>query len=413
MKNVKHAKCVKCGKIYDATPNLTNCSCGGILDIIYDYDYIKTVLTKEKLAARQDNSMWRYRELLPVEETTQAPPLRVGWSPLYEAKNLASQLGIKKLYVKDDGLNPTASLKDRASSMAVAKATEAGAKVIACSSTGNAASSLAGNAAAAGLKTYIFVPSRAPKGKVAQLMTFGATVISVQGSYEETFELSKQAIEKWGWYNRNAAINPYLSEGKKTVGLEIMEQLNWEVPDYIAISVGDGCTITGLWKGLKDLYAIGFIDKLPRLISAQAEGCCPLNRAIETGEEWRPMEENTLADSIAVGVPRNADKALMAIRESNGLVVNVSDAEIMAAQKLLGRTCGVFGEPAGVTGAAGLKKLCEQGKIPADATVVSVVTGNGLKDVANAIAACGEPISIPGDMELLLKAFADNGIVVE
>ncbi len=412
MKNVKHAKCVKCGKIYEATPNLTNCSCGGILDIIYDYEYIKANLTKADLAARQDNSMWRYRELLPVEESTEAPPLRVGWSPLYEAKTLAAQLGIRKLFVKDDGLNPTASLKDRASSMAVAKAVEAGAKVIACSSTGNAASSLAGNAAAAGLKTYIFVPSRAPKGKVAQLMTFGATVISVQGSYEETFELSKQAIEKWGWYNRNAAINPYLSEGKKTVGLEIMEQLGWVVPDYIAISVGDGCTIAGLWKGLKDLYAIGFIDRLPKLISAQAEGCCPLNRAIETGENWRPMEENTLADSIAVGVPRNADKALTAIRESNGLVVNVSDEEIMAAQKLLGRTCGVFGEPAGVTGAAGLKKLCQQGKIPLDATVVSVVTGNGLKDVANAIAACGEPISIPGDMELLLKAFEDRGIVI-
>ncbi|MDE6934864.1 MAG: threonine synthase [Oscillospiraceae bacterium] len=410
MKNVLHAKCVKCGKTYEAAPNLTNCTCGGILDIIYDYDYIKNTLTKEKLAQRGDNSMWRYRELLPVEESTQAPPLRVGWSPLYEAKALAAQLGIKKLYVKDDGLNPTASLKDRASSMAVAKAVEAGAGVIACSSTGNAASSLAGNAAAAGLKTYIFVPSRAPKGKVAQLMTFGATVISVQGSYEETFELSKAAIEKWGWYNRNAAINPYLSEGKKTVGLEIMEQLNWMVPDYIAISVGDGCTIAGLWKGLKDLHAIGFIDRLPRLISAQAEGCCPLNRAIAAGEDWRPMEENTLADSIAVGVPRNADKALMAIRESNGLVVNVSDEEIMAAQKLLGRTCGVFGEPAGVTGAAGLKKLCEQGKIPADAAVVSVVTGNGLKDVANAIAACGEPISIPGTMDRLLEAFEENGI---
>lgn len=413
MKNVKYAQCVKCGKIYEATPNLTNCQCGGILDIIYDYDYIKTVLTKEKLAARRDNSMWRYRELLPVEEDTPNTPLRVGWSPLYEADALAKQLGIKKLYVKDDGINPTASLKDRASAMAVAKAREAGAKVIACSSTGNAASSLAGNAAAAGLKTYIFVPSRAPKGKVAQLMTFGATVISVQGSYEETFELSKQAIDKWGWYNRNAAINPYLSEGKKTVALEIMEQLDWKAPDYIAISVGDGCTIAGLWKGLKDLYAIGFIDRLPRLISAQAEGCCPLNRAIETGEPWHPMEENTLADSIAVGVPRNADKALMAIRESNGLTVNVSDEEIMAAQKLLGRTCGVFGEPAGVTGAAGLKKLCEQGKVPADATVVSVVTGNGLKDVANAIKACGEPISIPSDMDLLLKAFAENGIVVE
>ena len=410
MKNVKCGRCVKCGREYKAVPNLTNCECGGILDIIYDYDYIKATLTKEKLAARDDRSMWRYRELLPIEETTQNTPLRVGWSPLYEADRLAKELGLKKLYVKDDGQNPTASLKDRASAMAVAKAQEAGAKVIACSSTGNAASSLAGNAAAAGLKTYIFVPSRAPKGKVAQLMTFGATVVSVQGSYEDTFELSKAAIDKWGWYNRNAAINPYLSEGKKTVGLEIMEQLNWQVPDYIAISVGDGCTIAGLWKGLKDLYAIGFIDKLPRLISAQAEGCCPLNRAIAENQPWHPMEENTLADSIAVGVPRNADKALMAIRESNGVVVNVSDAEIMAAQKLLGRTCGVFGEPAGVTGTAGVKKLLEQGKISPDSTIVSVVTGNGLKDVANAIKACGEPISIPSDMDLLLKAFDEHGI---
>ncbi|MDN0032824.1 threonine synthase [Oscillibacter valericigenes] len=413
MKNVKYGKCVKCGKEYPATPDLTTCECGGILDIIYDYAYIKTQLTKEKLAAREDCSMWRYRELLPIEETTENTPLRVGNSPLYEEPRLASELGLKQLWVKDDGQNPTASLKDRASAMAVAKAREAGAKVIACSSTGNAASSLAGNAAAAGLKTYIFVPSRAPKGKVAQLMTFGATVISVEGSYEDTFELSKAAIEKWGWYNRNAAINPYLSEGKKTVSLEIMEQLNWQVPDYLAISVGDGCTIAGVWKGLKDLYAIGFIDKLPRLISAQAEGCCPLNRAISEKKDWYPMEENTLADSIAVGVPRNADKALMAIRESNGIVVNVSDEEIMAAQKLLGRTCGVFGEPAGVTGTAGVKKLCEQGILGKNDTVVSVVTGNGLKDVANAIKACGEPITIPSDMDRLLKAFADKGITVE
>ena len=410
MKHVKCTRCIRCGKEYEATPNVTTCDCGGILDIIYDYDYIKANFTKETLKNRQDPTMWRYRELLPVEESTEAPPLRVGGSPLYEEPRLAAQLGLKKLWVKDDGLNPTASLKDRASAMAVAKAREAGAEVIACSSTGNAASSLAGNAAAAGLKTYIFVPSRAPKGKVAQLMTFGATVISVQGTYEDTFELSKAAIDRWGWYNRNAAINPYLSEGKKTVALEIMEQLNWQVPDYIAISVGDGCTIAGLWKGLKDLHAIGFIDRLPRLISAQAAGCCPLNRAIAENKPWEPMEENTLADSIAVGVPRNAEKALMAIRESNGLVVNVTDEEIMAAQKLLGRTCGVFGEPAGVTGTAGVKKLCEQGAIGANDTVVSVVTGNGLKDVANAIAACGEPISIPSDMELLLKAFADKGI---
>ena len=413
MKHVLYGKCVKCGKTYDAVPDLTNCECGGILDIVYDYDYIKTQLTREKLAARQDHTMWRYRELLPVEPETPNTPLRVGWSPLYEEPRLAEQLGLKQLWVKDDGQNPTASLKDRASAMAVAKAREAGAKVIACSSTGNAASSLAGNAAAAGLKTYIFVPSRAPKGKVAQLMTFGATVISVQGRYEETFELSKQAIDRWGWYNRNAAINPYLSEGKKTVSLEIMEQLDWQVPDYIAISVGDGCTIAGLWKGLKDLYAIGFIDRLPRLISAQAEGCCPINRAIAENRPWEPMEENTLADSIAVGVPRNADKALMAIRESGGIVVNVSEEEILAAQGLLGRTCGVFGEPAGVTGTAGVKTLCEQGVIGRDDTVVSVVTGNGLKDVANAIKAAGEPISIPSDMDRLLAAFAEKGITVE
>ena len=413
MKNVKYGQCIKCGKTYPATPDLTTCTCGGVLEIVYDYDEIKKRLTKAVLAERTERTMWRYRELLPIEETTEPPPLRVGWSPLYDEPRLAAQLGLKQLWVKDDGLNPTGALKDRASAMAVAKAREAGAGVIACSSTGNAASSLAGNAAAAGLATYIFVPSRAPKGKVAQLMTFGATVISVQGSYEETFELSRQAINRWGWYNRNAAINPYLSEGKKTVAYEILEQLGWQAPDYIAISVGDGCTIAGLWKGLKDLYAVGLIDRLPRLISAQAEGCCPINRAVVRGGGWEPMEENTFADSIAVGVPRNGDKALMAIRESRGLAVNVSDREIMEAQQLLGRSCGVFGEPAGVTAAAGVKKLCEQGILGREETVVSVVTGNGLKDVANAIKACGEPISIPGDMNALLRAFSDSGIVVE
>ncbi len=409
MKNVRYAKCVNCGRIYEAVPSLTTCGCGGILDIVYDYGYIRQKLTKEKLKTRP-HTMWRYRELLPVEEDTPAPPLRVGGSPLYEAQRLGKMLGVRKLWIKDDGQNPTASLKDRASAMAVAKAREAGAQIIACSSTGNAASSLAGNAAAAGLKTFIFVPERAPKGKVAQLMTFGANVISVQGNYEETFELSKVAIERWGWYNRNAAINPYLSEGKKTVSLEIAEQLSWQMPDYLAISVGDGCTVAGVWKGLKDLYEIGFIDKLPRLISAQAEGCHPINRAIATGEAWYPMEENTLADSIAVGVPRNADKALRAIRESNGLVVNVTDEEIMAAQRLLGTTCGVFGEPAGVTGTAGLKKLCEQGVIGEEDTVVSVVTGNGLKDVANAIRFCGEPMRLPNDLDLLIDEFQKRGI---
>lgn len=409
LKNVTHAKCVRCGAEYEAVPGLTTCTCGGMLDIQYDYGYIRTLVSRETLSGCRDYSMWRYRPFLPVEPDSPPTPLRVGWSPLYPAPRLAQVLGLKALYIKDDGQNPTSSLKDRASAMAVVKAREAGADTIACSSTGNAASSLAGNAAA-GLHTYIFVPARAPKGKVAQLMIFGATVITVDGSYEDTFELSKAAIDKWGWYNRNAAINPYLLEGKKTVTLEILEQLGWQVPDYIALSVGDGCTIAGAWKGLKDLYAAGLIDRLPRLISVQAEGCCPLNRAIQTGEPWSPMEENTLADSIAVGVPRNADKALMAIRESQGVAVNVSDGEILAAMRLLGRTCGVFGEPAGVTGAAGVKKALELGLIDPASTVVSVVTGNGLKDVANGIQAAGEPMLVRPDMDCLLSAFAQRSI---
>ena len=412
MKYVLGAKCVKCGKEYSLTPNTTTCTCGGILDVQYDYAAIKRDFSPADLASCRDFSMWRYRPFLPVEAHSAPTPLRVGWSPLYKADNLAKELGLKTLWVKDDGQNPTASLKDRASAMAVVKAREAGADTIACSSTGNAASSLAGNAAAAGFKTYIFVPSRAPKGKVAQLRIFGATVISVDGSYEDTFELSKSAIDRWGWYNRNAAINPYLSEGKKTVSLEIAEQLNWQMPDYVALSVGDGCTIAGVWKGFKDLYAAGFIDKLPRLISVQAEGCCPLNRAIQTGTAWQPMDENTLADSIAVGVPRNPDKALNAIRESGGVVVNVSDEEILAAMRLLGRTQGVFGEPAGVTGTAGVKKALELGLISPAASVVSIVTGNGLKDVANGIKAAGEPMLVKPDMNALLTAFAANGIAL-
>ena len=411
VRNVISAVCTECGCEVEATPNITTCpKCGGILDIKYDYEYIRTQVSAKDMADRRENSMWRYREFLPVEGTSRVPKLRVGWSPFYKTDRLAEFLGVKTLYVKDDGINPTASLKDRASAMAVVKAEEAGKEVIACSSTGNAASSLAGNAAAAGMKTYIFVPERAPRGKVAQLKTFGATVISVKGSYEDTFRLSAEAIDRWGWYNRNAAINPYLMEGKKTVALEIAEQLNWKMTDYVAISVGDGCTISGVWKGFKDLYAAGFIDRLPRLISVQAEGCCPINTAAAAATmDWKPQPENTLADSIAVGVPRNPVKALTAIRESNGVIINVSDDEILEAMRILGRTCGVFAEPAGATGTAGVKKALEKGLISREASVVSVVTGNGLKDVNNAIRAAGEPIAIAPDMDLLLKAFKEIG----
>lgn len=297
--------------------------------------------------------------------------------------------------------------------MAVTKAVEAGYDTIACSSTGNAASSLAGNAAAAGLKTYIFVPSRAPKGKVAQLLMFGSNLTSVLGSYEETFDLSKKAIEKYGWYNRNAAINPYLSEGKKTVALEICEQLQFKAPDFVCVSVGDGCTIAGVYKGFYDMYKVGLTDKIPRLISVQAEGCCPINTAVLSNKDWTPQEENTYADSIAVGVPRNADKAIKAIKDSNGIAVNVTDDEIRAAQRFLSKECGVFGEPAGVTATAGLIKLCNKNAISHDATVVSIVTGNGLKDIESAIENCNEPVYCKNSLAEFEAAMKENNIIVK
>jgi threonine synthase len=397
---------MKCGKEVMAKPGLYTCpDCGpreGILDVVYDYARIKRTVLRERIIYSTDHSMFRYMPFLPVEASTPRARLRIGLSPLFRTTGLAKYFGMKHLFIKDDGQNPTASLKDRASAIAVMKATEEKMTTIACSSTGNAASSLAGNAASMGLKTFIFVPDRAPQGKVAQLLIFGASVVSVQGSYSDTFQLSAEAIERWGWYNRNAAINPYLMEGKKTVSLEIAEQLAWEVPDWVAVSVGDGCTIAGIWKGFLDLYRVGWIDRLPKLLGVQSTGCGPLVDAILDNRPWRPAKENTIADSIAVGVPRNAGKALLAVKESQGTMVAVSDEEILSAMRLLGKTCGVFGEPAGVAGLAGLKTLVERGTIGSDERVVVIVTGNGLKDVKNAIAAAGEPIKVEPSMNQLV-----------
>lgn len=408
MKNVIGLRCIQCKKEVPAEAGTYTCpSCGskgGIMDVVYDYQEINRMTTRERLTQSKDNSIFRYMPFLPINPESARPHLRVGWSPLYKPQGLGKSLGMSNLYVKDDGQNPTASLKDRASIIAVIKAVEEKAPTVACSSTGNAASSLAGSAAAMGLKSVIFVPSRAPQGKIAQLLIFGATVISVQGSYEDTFRLSAEAIDRFGWYNRNAAINPYLVEGKKTVALEIAEQLNWEVPDWVVLSVGDGCTIAGVWKGFKDLYRAGWIDRLPKIAGVQSTGCCPLVDAFVENRPWTPKEENSIADSIAVGVPRNPDKALNAVRESGGTMVAVSDEAILEAMRELGRTSGIFGEPAGVTGTAGLKVLVETGVIRADEKVVSIITGNGLKDVQNAIKAVGEPIKVePSMKELLVK----------
>ncbi len=404
MKRILGYRCTLCGREYPFGPELMTCpSCGekGILDIVYDYAEVGKSLSRESLAADHDNSMWRYRALMPIKGEGLGDFLRIGWTPLYRSKRLGDELGLKALYIKDDGLNPTASLKDRASGVAVAKAIELGYDTICCSSTGNAASSCAGSAARMGLKSVIFVPERAPQGKVAQLLIFGANVISVHGDYRQTFELSRAAIDKWGFYNRNAGINPVMTEGKKTVSLEIAEQLMWEPTDWVAVSVGDGCTIGGVYNGFNDLKELGLIDRIPRILGVQSTGCCPFVDAAAGDGKLKPTPENTLADSIAVGVPRNPVKAQRAVQNSNGRWIAVSDEEILAAMRLLGRSEGVFGEPAGVTATAGVKRAAAEGIIKSNETVTVICTGSGLKDAANALKAAGKPYLCEPSLEAL------------
>ena len=397
-------RCTICNQEFSYTEDMLTCPhCGetGILDIVFDYPAIKKVLTHEALRLDRTNNLFRYRALLPVEGMGWERYLRVGWSPLYRSNALERELGIKSLFIKDDGLNPTGSLKDRASVVAVMRAKELGYETIACSSTGNAASSCAGNAARVGLKSVIFVPARAPKGKVSQLLIFGANVVSVHGDYRETFELSRAAIDKWGFYNRNAGINPIMIEGKKTVALEIAEQLLFHPTDWVAVSVGDGCTVGGVYNGFRDLLALGLIERIPKILGVQSTGCAPFVLAAEQNAPLVPTEENTLADSIAVGVPRNPEKALRAVKESGGGWIAVSDEAILDAMRVLGRTEGVFGEPAGVTALSGVMHAAAQGIIRAEESVTVISTGSGLKDVNNAMKAAGEPFACPPDIAVL------------
>ncbi len=406
MKYVKNYECTICHKIYDKNEDIYTCKvCGekGILDINYDYEALKEVINLDYFKNNHDYTMWRYKLLMSINDIDYSNTLRVGWTPLYRSNNLEKILGLKKLYIKDEGLNPTASLKDRASAVACAKAIEKNVSTISCSSTGNAASSLAGNAARMGLKTVIFVPKRAPKGKLAQLSIYGAKVIMVDGDYKDTFNLSRVAIEHFGWYNRNAAINPHLVEGKKTVALEIAEQHNFKVTDWVVVSVGDGCTIGGIYKGFYDLLNLGLIARIPKILGVQSDGCSPFYTAFIEGCPLVEADELTIADSIAVGIPRNPIKAQKAVLESNGTWITVSDEEILKAMKILGSKEGIFGEPAGVAGFAGVINALQQQIIRHEETVTVIVTGNGLKDTENALKAAKDPVLLKPDLNDLIK----------
>lgn len=393
-------KCLICSKEYPADNRFTCTGCGiqGILDVQYDYEAIKSN-PKSQIGNPKSFDHWRYRDLLPVSLDSPFPHLHIGWTPVYDVPRLAKHIGISKLYLKDDGRNPTNSFKDRASSVGVMKAIEFGFSEIACASTGNAASSLAGLSAAVGLKSYIFVPKRAPEPKLTQLLIFGATVLRVNGTYEQAFDLCGQACKKFGWYNRSSGINPYLVEGKKTAGLEIAEQLRENMPDWVVVSVGDGCTIGGIGKGLQEMKQLGFIDRVPRLLGVQAEGAKPIYDAFYSGADLIPSDTNTIADSIAVGTPRNWRRAIQQVRLSHGDMIAVSDEEILEAMRITARLGGVFGEPAGVTGAAGLHKALQKGIVKPNESALVVITGNGLKDIQSANKAVGEVIDVEPDLK--------------
>jgi threonine synthase len=360
----------------------------GILDICYDYDCIKNSFTQKDLAACADPTIWRYKPLLPMDSHTATPPLTVGTTPLYSIGSMARDLGIGHFYLKDDSRLPTASFKDRASALAVVKAKEKNASVITTASTGNAAAALSGLCASVGMPNVIFLPATAPQAKIAQLLMFGSQVILVDGTYDDAFELCLQAAAENGWYNRNTGFNPYMSEGKKTCAYEICEQLNWQAPDVIFVSVGDGCIIGGIHKGLKDLMALGWINKMPRLIGIQAENSSYMYEAWKNKEDIvtkAPQRADTIADSISAGLPRDRIKALNAVTQTHGAYATVTDEEILAAIPSLAKKTGVFAEPAGAATWAGVQKAVQNNMLSDNDVVVMINTGSGLKDINSAM----------------------------
>ncbi len=414
-------RCSVCEQEYDDSEVTYTCPRdGGNLDVLLDEDAIQAQTNPTAIMASRDESIWRYLPLLPVADPGHVgTPLRaVGWTPLFRPSRLAERLGLHDLWLKDDGRNPTASFKDRASAVVVARAEEIGAQVVITASTGNAGAALAGMAAAAGMPAVILAPKNAPKAKVAQLLIFGARVFLVDGTYDDAFDLSVQAAKAFDWYCRNTGYNPFTAEGKKTAAYEICEQLTrlqsttngetWISADAVFVSVGDGNIISGLHKGFKDLLALGWVEKIPRIFGVQSQGSAAIFNAFERGTETiEPVRADTLADSISVDSPRDGLRALRAATQTGGAYIAVPDEAILAAMRDLARQAGVFAEPAGATAYAGLVQAVEQGLVDAQERIVVLNTGNGLKDVPAAMQAAGEPVVIQPDLENLKRVLDD------
>jgi threonine synthase len=369
---------------------------GGNLDVLLDIDRLKSQLRPEDMLNDREPSLWRYLPLLPVNDPggKMTPLHAAGWTPVYAPNTLSKEIKVKDLWVKDESPNPSASYKDRASAVVVARAREIGAQRIVTASTGNAGAALAGMSAAIGQKAVIFAPRSAPPAKIAQLLVFGAQVILVDGSYDDAFDLTIKASNEFGWYCRNTGYNPFTAEGKKTAAYEIWEWMRVNRPETLIegnfsvfIPVGDGNIISGIHKGFKDLIAMGWLERIPRLFGVQAQGSSAIANAFMKGvESIEPVAAHTLADSISVDLPRDGVRAIRAVRDTGGSYIVVKDEEILSAIAVLGRD-GIFAEPAGAAAMAGFLKAFRDGILHDSDQVLVLNTGSGLKDIKAAMQA--------------------------
>ena len=406
-----HYQCSLCGAEYG--PDEVTYTCpkdGGNLNVILDYEALKAKFSPDKFTDLPEASLWRYLNLLPVEDPggLGTPLRRAGWTPVYQPTRLAEKLGLQQLWIKDESPNPTASFKDRASAIVVARANQIGAEVTVAASTGNAGAALAGMAAAVGSRAVIFAPRTAPPAKIAQLIVFGAQVLLVDGTYDQAFDLSIEATENFGWYNRNTGFNPFTAEGKKTAGFEIWEQVVRRLPSgskplTVFVPVGDGNIISGVHKGFKDLHALGWLPQMPRIIGVQSEGSAAIANTFNQGDEnIIPVSASTLADSISVDLPRDGVRAVRAARETGGTYLIVPDQAILNAIAELGKV-GIFAEPAAATAYAGLVKAVDEGVVASDDPVLVLSTGSGLKDVKAAMQAVQQAPIIEPTLDAVKK----------
>lgn len=399
-------RCRECGETYDlGAKHVCEDVCFGPLEVAYDYDVIRQRVSRASIEAGP-KSIWRYRDFLPV---TSKDPIDVGtgMTPLLKANRLARRLGLKSLHIKNDAVNmPTLSFKDRVVSIALTRAQELGFTTVSCASTGNLANSTAAIAAHAGLDCCVFIPSDLEAGKVLGTLIYGPTVMSVKGNYDQVNRLCSEVANSHGWGFVNINLRPYYSEGSKTLGYEVAEQLGWQLPDHIVAPLASGSLFTKIYKGFQEFIKTDLVaDKAVRFSGAQAEGCSPIAQAFHEGRDFiTPVKPNTIAKSIAIGNPADGIYALETARKTNGNIESVTDAEIIDGIKLLAETEGIFTETAGGTTIAVLKKLVEAGKIDPDETTVAYITGNGLKTQEAVQGYIGEPLTIDPKLESFERA---------